>query len=53
MNPVSSTFTQLVWKSSNQIGIGLGIYERKAVVLTKFRPVGNIDGYFTENVTIR
>ena len=42
-------FTQLVWKASKQLGIGL---ENGMItyVVCRYMPVGNVLGSFTENV---
>ena len=50
-NPEASPFAQLVWKSSQYIGIGIsqdtngGTY-----IVANFYPAGNISGQFKENV---
>ena len=54
-NPVFSTstqsFTQLVWKNSREMGIGVAIGEDNSVVVcANYFPAGNEIGEFEENV---
>lgn len=60
-NPASSTgvighFTQVVWKGSKQLGVGLAAkrdpntgYE-KTYIVARYYPAGNVEGHFKENV---
>lgn len=48
-------FTQLVWKSSIEIGVGIATYpdqtyQHRTVVCISYRPPGNYDGQYPENV---
>ena len=48
-------FTQVVWKGSKDLGVGVAIREKKpkltcAFVVTRYRNAGNILGLFTEKV---
>ncbi len=48
-------FTQVVWKASTEIGVGVAVYPdaqygHRAVVSINYRPPGNYAGRFPENV---
>jgi hypothetical protein len=47
-------FTQLVWKSSTQLGIGIAIAERGPgrciYIVANYSPPGNVANQFSENV---
>lgn len=44
-------FTQVVWKSSKEIGIGKGSSkDGKTIVVASYRPAGNMMGQFAKNV---
>ena len=44
-------FSQLVWKDSKEIGVGRSkTKDGKIVVVTNYRPAGNITGSYTTNV---
>lgn len=48
-------FTQVVWKASTEIGVGVAVhpdaaYGHRAVVAINYRPPGNYQGQFPENV---
>ena len=43
-------FTQLVWKSSTQVGIGMVSNETISVLVVNFYPPGNYQGEFVKNV---
>ena len=44
-------FTQVVWKNSLEIGIGVGLGENNSVVVcANYFPAGNMMGAFEENV---
>lgn len=48
-------FTQVVWKSSIEIGVGIATYpdqqyKHRTVVCISYRPPGNYQGQFRENV---
>lgn len=45
-------FTQLVWKGSKRIGLGVGVGGGKIVVVMNFDPPGNFLNAFDENVWI-
>lgn len=58
-NPVFSMktghFTQVVWKSSIEIGVGIATYsddryKHRTVVCISYRPAGNVEGQFEQNV---
>ncbi|XP_048584713.1 uncharacterized protein LOC5521024 isoform X2 [Nematostella vectensis] len=47
----AGNFTQLVWKSSREVGIGKAISSSgNAVVVARFRPAGNVQGRYEQNV---
>ncbi|ODM91211.1 Protein PRY1 [Orchesella cincta] len=48
----AGTFTQLVWKSSTNVGIGVSYNSKKNwwVVVANYNPPGNVHGQFRENV---
>ena len=45
-------FTQVVWKKSTRLGVGIGFSsdDRKVYVVTNYSPPGNFQGQFGENV---
>lgn len=43
-------FTQVVWKSSNQIGVGVACKGSTTYVVANYNPPGNYDGEFPQNV---
>ncbi|XP_043113550.1 Golgi-associated plant pathogenesis-related protein 1 [Puntigrus tetrazona] len=45
-------FTQVVWKSSTELGVGLATDGNKVFVVGQYKPAGNItnDGYYDKNV---
>ncbi len=45
-------FTQVVWKDSTQLGVGLATDGRTVFVVGQYRPAGNMNmaGYFEKNV---
>lgn len=45
-------FTQVVWKNSVQLGIGIAFSSdnRKVLVVAQYYPPGNVAGRFTDNV---
>lgn len=48
-------FTQVVWKASTEIGVGIAIYPdsqygHRSVVAINYRPPGNYLGQFEQNV---
>lgn len=49
-------FTQVVWKSSIEIGVGIAThddatYQHRTVVCISYSPPGNYEGEFPENVS--
>ncbi|ODM90822.1 Cell wall protein PRY3 [Orchesella cincta] len=48
----AGAFTQLVWKSSTHVGIGVAYNSKKNwwVVIANYNPPGNVHGQFRENV---
>ncbi|KAK1932766.1 SCP-like extracellular protein family protein [Babesia divergens] len=50
-NPNVLSFTQLVWKSSKDVGCGVACCDKERLILVcRFHPAGNIQGYYTQNV---
>ena len=50
----SLDFSQLVWLSTRKLGVGKATgAEGVTVVVTRYEPVGNIDGLFVQNVRRR
>uniref|UniRef100_A0A3P9CQT9 SCP domain-containing protein n=1 Tax=Maylandia zebra TaxID=106582 RepID=A0A3P9CQT9_9CICH len=47
-----SHFTQVVWKSSTQLGVGIATDGNTVFVVGQYRPAGNITnaGYYQKNV---
>ncbi|XP_022611693.1 Golgi-associated plant pathogenesis-related protein 1-like [Seriola dumerili] len=45
-------FTQVVWKDSTELGVGMATDGKTAFVVGQYRPVGNMNmaGYFEKNV---
>lgn len=45
-------FTQVVWKDSTELGVGLAAVGTRAYVVGQYRPAGNMNmpGYFESNV---
>ncbi|CAF3795999.1 unnamed protein product [Rotaria sp. Silwood1] len=45
-------FTQVVWKSTKQLGVGVAFGDggRKVIVVAQYRPAGNMRGDFQRNV---
>lgn len=45
-------FTQVVWKSSEEVGVGLATDGNTVFVVGQYKPAGNISspGYFKDNV---
>ncbi|XP_075903252.1 uncharacterized protein LOC142902242 [Nelusetta ayraudi] len=45
-------FTQVVWKSSTELGVGMATNGKKVYVVGQYRPAGNINTreHFQENV---
>ncbi|XP_040899179.1 Golgi-associated plant pathogenesis-related protein 1-like isoform X2 [Toxotes jaculatrix] len=45
-------FTQVVWKESTELGVGLATNGKRAFVVGQYRPAGNMamPGYFEKNV---
>lgn len=50
-SPQPTTFTQLVWKSSVEIGMYLAVNGTKIYVTAFYSPAGNVKGRFGENVS--
>ena len=44
-------FTQVVWKASERIGVGLAISGRSCFVVANYDPPGNFTGNYKPNVT--
>lgn len=47
----TKNFSQLVWKNSKELGVGLAIKDNRTVIVANYDPPGNIIGEFVENVT--
>uniref|UniRef100_A0AAY5ETI7 SCP domain-containing protein n=1 Tax=Electrophorus electricus TaxID=8005 RepID=A0AAY5ETI7_ELEEL len=47
-------FTQVVWKSSQEVGVGLATDENTVFVVGQYKPPGNVSnpGYFKDNVLL-
>lgn len=43
-------FTQLVWKSSRKIGVGIASKGKRTVICINYEPRGNVEGQFPQNV---
>ncbi|XDV37774.1 hypothetical protein PO909_007329 [Leuciscus waleckii] len=50
--PKTGHFTQVVWKSSTELGVGLATDGNKKFVVGQYKPAGNITnaGYYEQNV---
>uniref|UniRef100_V5ID09 Putative scp gapr-1 like scp-like extracellular protein n=2 Tax=Ixodes ricinus TaxID=34613 RepID=V5ID09_IXORI len=50
-SPDTAHFTQLVWKSTTEVGCGYNVSNSGTIyVVCNYRPQGNIDGKYQENV---
>ncbi|KAK1444812.1 cap like protein [Babesia gibsoni] len=50
-NPNVMSFTEMIWKSTREVGCGVTCCDdSKIMVICRFSPAGNVQGYFTENV---
>ncbi|XP_021476885.1 Golgi-associated plant pathogenesis-related protein 1 isoform X3 [Oncorhynchus mykiss] len=51
-NTLTGHFTQVVWKESTEVGVGLGINGETVFVVGQYNPAGNMnmEGYFIDNV---
>lgn len=43
-------FTQMVWRSTTQVGFGISSRNNKAYCVAHYWPRGNVVGHFAENV---
>lgn len=52
LSPPAGHFTQVVWKESTKLGVGMATNGNKAFVVGQYRPAGNMIGreYFEKNV---
>ena len=54
LNPSTRHFTQLVWKSTTRLGVGVYTvrrgYETDSVIVALYSPPGNMIGAFAQNV---
>merc|ERR1712172_227372 len=48
--PVTGHFTQVVWKGSTEVGVGVALEGSKVVVVANYSPPGNFGGQYVENV---
>ncbi|KAF8567592.1 hypothetical protein P879_02275 [Paragonimus westermani] len=46
----AGNFTQLVWKSTREVGFGKARAAGKCIVVAHYRPPGNVRGRYSENV---
>uniref|UniRef100_A0A0K8R5F6 Putative antigen 5 protein n=1 Tax=Ixodes ricinus TaxID=34613 RepID=A0A0K8R5F6_IXORI len=50
-SPNTAHFTQMVWKSTTQLGCGYAVSSSSTIfVVCKYHPQGNIDGQYRSNV---
>ena len=49
-NPATAHFTQLVWKSTTDVGIGIATDGHKTIVVANYMPPGNANRTFLQNV---
>merc|ERR1711963_13550 len=48
--PVTGHFTQVVWKGSTEVGVGVGQKGSNVVVVANYSPAGNYIGQYVDNV---
>jgi len=50
---ISGNFTQMIWKSTREIGVGIceNLEKRRTIMVCYFYPAGNIKGEFASNVS--
>merc|ERR1712223_1243944 len=48
--PVTGHFTQVVWKGSTEVGVGVGQKGSTVVVVANYSPAGNYIGQYVDNV---
>jgi len=48
--PVTGHFTQVVWKGSTEVGVGVAQEGSKVVVVANYSPPGNYGGQYVDNV---
>ena len=46
-------FTQIVWKNSTKVGVGIATFGAKTWVVAKYTPSGNYANQYTANVGYR
>ncbi len=51
-NMLAGHFTQVVWKSSKELGVGLATDGKTIFVVGQYKPAGNVTnaGYYEQNV---
>jgi hypothetical protein len=49
-NMDTGLFTQIVWRSTSQVGFGISSRNNKAYCVAHYWPRGNVVGHFAENV---
>lgn len=49
----SGHFTQLVWKNTREIGVGISMNDKYTYVVMQFQPAGNYPGTYIDNVRPR
>lgn len=47
----SGHFSQMIWKSTKDIGIGLASSNGRFYIVSQYSPPGNILGHFEENIS--
>ena len=52
MFPLPGHFTQVVWKETTEVGVGLATDGKRVFVVAQYRPAGNVNvaAYFERNV---
>jgi hypothetical protein len=43
-------FTQVVWKDTTEVGMGIAISEHECYVVANYLNAGNVEGAFEQNV---
>ncbi|KAH8419017.1 hypothetical protein KR222_000773, partial [Zaprionus bogoriensis] len=49
-SPETGHFTQLIWKESKSMGIGEHTADGTSYVVARYKPPGNVEGEFPDNV---
>jgi len=48
---IADTFTQIVWKNTQRIGVGILIKDKKCYVVVAYSPLGNQREQYMSNVS--